>query len=259
MHAEVKKLVVKSALRIIDPESLQVDPSYQRDVKVKHKRIVSEFDETAFGVPLVGEREDGTLWIVDGLQRLTAWKKLGKAKIRCEVFNSKGPEDEARIFTLVNLNRTKLTAGEQFKGMLTAGDQLAWQIKECVEGCGFYLSLSGGNKAKKNSVSCISALVAVAKLHGVEPIKFALEIARDIWPEDSNAVCAKMVLGLCRWYVKHEGLFDREKIEAKLKTITPYKVMYVATQSNVAGGAVDYSMAEVIEKVYKKRTMRKKP
>jgi hypothetical protein len=75
---KVMGLVVKSALRVVKLSDLSVDQSYQREVKSGHKSIVSDFNEEALGVPLVGQRSDGSLWIVDGLQRVTALKKLGR-------------------------------------------------------------------------------------------------------------------------------------------------------------------------------------
>ena len=94
-----KMLTTERALRIVAVADLQVDPSYQRCVKPNHKKIARDFDPNALGVPLVGQREDHSLWIVDGQQRVEALKLLGKVNVRVEVFASKGPEHEAHVFT----------------------------------------------------------------------------------------------------------------------------------------------------------------
>src|SRR5262249_39485041 len=100
-----ERLGVKAAVREGPLEMLKSDPTYQRDVKRGHKKIVADFNETALGVPLVGEREKGTLWIVDGLQRITALRKLNWTHVKAEVFASKGPEHEAEIYRIINGNR----------------------------------------------------------------------------------------------------------------------------------------------------------
>src|SRR5688572_29909905 len=127
--SSLKKLVTKSALRTVDLDLLAVDSAYQRDVRHGHKKIIADFNDQALGIPLIGEREDSTLWIVDGLQRITALKALGKTKARVEVFASKGIEHEAEVFKLVNLNRTKLKPVEEFKALLAAHDKESWDIK----------------------------------------------------------------------------------------------------------------------------------
>ena len=90
---------------------------------------------------VAGRSADGTLWVVDGQQRLEALKKLGKTTVRVQVFASKGPEHEAKIYGYVNGNRTNLTTSELYLSKLTAGDEFAWRVKEIIEEEGFGLHL----------------------------------------------------------------------------------------------------------------------
>ena len=255
VKTEVKKLVTKSALRILDIETLQVDPSYQRDVKPRHRRIVSDYNANAIGIPLVGEREDGTLWIVDGLQRITALKKLNHAKVRAETFNSHGPEHEAEVFKLVNMNRTKLTAGEEFRALLAAGDALAWSIKEVVEKAGHALRfVKGGNNRKAGSrdVFCFSTMIRFVRLSGVACLEFALKTADECWPNDPLGVHNSMVGGLCTYHARAKGLVDIEKLYPKLKKTTAHAVLYAANLANT-GNNLWTTVADHIDKVGKKR------
>lgn len=254
-----KRTVVKSALKIVPVANLQVDPSYQRDVKAKHKRIVADFNEEALGIPLVGEREDGGLWIVDGLQRITALKKLGRKDVRAEVFASRGPEHEAEVFKLVNLNRTKLTSAEQFRAMLTCHDELSWKIKEAVESCGYKIVLGktgskGGNADEQASfqLTCISTLVTMADRHGVDPIKFALNCIKESWPNDRMGTNNGIVSGLGCFYRRNDGVVDLERLIPRLQTATPHKIIYAANQATLSNNRVD-AIADVLEKLYRKR------
>lgn len=252
---KVMGLVVKSALRVVKLADLSVDQSYQREVKTGHKSIVSDFNEEALGVPLVGQRSDGSLWVVDGLQRVTALKKLGRTTVRAEVFASKGGEHEAEVFRLVNLNRTKLTVQERFRALLASHDPMAWKVKEAVESCGYKLRLRGGRQSggERSELTCISTLMFLSTLKGgMESIKFALLAAKEGWPGDLVGTHHLMVSGLAIFYGRHEGVVDLDRLYPRLRTITPQKVLYAAGQASISGNK-GHAVADVLEKVYRKR------
>jgi hypothetical protein len=265
-------MVQKAALRIVDLDKIQVDQSYQRTVKPKHKRIIADFNPDALGVPLVGEREDGSLWIVDGLQRITALEEMGRKQLRAEVFASRGPEHEAEVFKIVNANRTRLSAGELFHAALTAGDELAWKIKKIVEESGFVLNLIGpstnspihGTKLHQSSayadgraVSCVNTMQTIVKGHGKEEkkygevaLRFALRVAKEAWPGDPLGLYNIMLGGLAKFYIRRQGKFDQEVFVNKAKTVQPQKLL------NSAGlGVFDKTsnMVELLEKIYRKK------
>lgn len=168
-----KRTVKGSALKVLYLDGIQTDPSYQRDVVAGHKKIIADFDPVAFGVPLVGEREDGTLWIVDGLQRITALRKMGKKTMRAEVFRSQGPEHEASVFRKVNKNRTGLKPLQLFQAALTEGNEEAWAVKNVAEEYGFKIpkthSPSPANSSPENiavTLSCVNAVQYIYKRGG---------------------------------------------------------------------------------------------
>ncbi len=244
---------------MLDLEDIQVDTSYQRPVKGGHKKIMADFNEDALGIPLVGEREDGTLWVVDGQQRLTALKKLNKKTVRAEVFNSKGPEHEAEIFKLVNLNRTKLTPGEMFKARLTSGDALAWSIKEVVEACGHVIatSSSGGGNSKYNTSKYVAGVntllhMATTKGQGIEAIRFALKTVGAAWPEDRFGVNNNVLAALGNFYSKQKGEVDSERLVSRLQLTNPVKLLYKASSMSTGNNKV-HDLVDLIEEAYRKR------
>ena len=259
-----QRTVVKAALKVLSLSSLNTDSSYQRDVKGKHKKIVAEFNEEALGIPLIGEREDGTLWIVDGLQRITALRKMGKKEVRCEVFASNGPNHEAEVFKLVNMNRTRLTPSEEFRALLTAGDKLAWGIKEAVEAEGFTVRLIGksnqggttseADERAARQLTCINTLVGIARHNGTDPIRFTLRTIARAWPGDRNGPHNIIVGGLAAYFIRRDGIVDEERLVPRLQLTTPQKIMYATVQSSVGGGGSrDDACADVIEKINRKR------
>lgn len=258
--ADYRKLVTKAALRVLDVEAVKADPAYQRDVKSGHRKIVADFNEEALGIPVVGERADGSLWVVDGYQRLTALKKLNRPKVRAEVFRSDGPEHEARIFKLINMNRTRLTPSEQFRALLAAQDETAWKIKETVEAAGFALILGGSGRSAKTStetgstyVNCVSTLQQICRTNGFDALTFALTAVKAAWPDDVLRTRDYIIHGLAVFWTRNEGVVDLDRLTPRLTKTTPHAVMYTASQAGNLSGHKAYAVADVIEKVYKKR------
>jgi hypothetical protein len=250
--------VTKGALKVLDLDQLQTDLAYQRDVKAKHKKIVAEFNEEALGIPVVGERADGTLWIVDGLQRITALRTLGRLRVRAEVFASRGSEHEAEVFKLINLNRTKLSPQEEFKALLTSHDEAAWRIKAACEGKGFTIMTttgkSGSLEKSAMQLTCINTLRNVEQNWGVEPLEFALDVIKAAWPGDPLGVYHYMVGGLAIFFIRHEKIVDLPRLVVRLGTTTPQRMLYTALQMSVGTGGRNSQIADIVAKFYRKRT-----
>lgn len=261
LHEAKRKLVSKSALRVINLDQINFDPSYQREVKSKHKRIVTSFNPDALGIILVAEREDGTLWCVDGRQRVTALIKMERKTVRAEVFKSDGPEHEAMVFKLVNMNRMAITPPEEFRALLTAGDELAWKIKETVEKAGFKLTLTSTGRQKgecgNNAINAINCLMRNCRKYGTEPLKFTLETIKAAWPEDRVANSNGMLAGLMLLHVRMKGIVDSERLLQRLRSVTPHKILYQASQEVLSTNQWA-AVADVLERLYKKRSQAKK-
>lgn len=246
---EVHKMVTKAAVRKVLLESLLVDTSYQREVKGGHTKIVDNFDEDALGILLVAEREDGTLWIVDGLQRVTALKKLGHSSVLARVFSSDGPEHEAHVFKRVNLDRTKLSPLELFRSLLAAQDADAWALKESVEAQQFRISTDSRSPM---SLRCVSMLQRVQCVHGLDALAFSLECCRDAWPGERVTLWSDIIYGLAWFYSEAGASVDMAVMKAKMATTTPQKIMYAARRQSLSNSPRS-EVLELLKKLYKKR------
>lgn len=256
------RLIVKKAQRVVRLEALQTDQSYQRGVKGKVSTIVNTFNEIALGVPLVGQRADGSLWIVDGLQRITALRRMNWTEVKCEVFASEGPEHEARMFKDVNLNRTRLKPQEEFRALLTAQDEDAWAIKNAVEAEGFGVELGRDGKSNERrslQLTSINTLRYVYREWGTAPITFALRVIKAMWPGDPIGSHSHIIEGLARFYNRMDGAVDMERLANRLSGSVPSKVIYTAQQMTIGHGGLGGKVSSVVEQMYTKRFGRKGP
>lgn len=254
-----KRTVSGSALKVIHLVDIKVDPSYQRDaVDRAWKKIMADFNPQALGVPVLGERDDGTLWVVDGLQRITALKKMNKKEVRAEVFASKGPEHEAEVFKLINKNRTGLKPLQMFHAMLTAQDKSAWDIKRIAEEYDFIIpkhtkaSPSGGT-SNETRAKQLGSIVAVQKIYGwggEQALRFVLKVISQCWADDDQRTRDTIMFGLYRFWDRQEASVDIERLVPRLNTTTPAKIIYSA---NAMAGDRSANASDIFLRLYRKR------
>jgi hypothetical protein len=259
--------VQKNALRVVSLDDLKADQSYQRPENDRAPRKMAEnYDPVAFGIPLVGEREDGSLWIVDGQQRIAALRLRVKNKVtanaqkwvRVEIFKSEGPEHEAAVFKKINKDRTQLKPLQLFNAMLVAGDQHVWKIKELVEKHGFKIPKSNGRPGGARTtdenramyVSAVNQLSKILARGGEKSLEFVLSVVKEVWDTDPLRTKSEILGGLWQFWIRHKGVVDLERLVPRLNSTKPQKILYSAGMgvSNAEG-----NVADVIERVYRKR------
>jgi hypothetical protein len=207
--------LLKTENRKIIVDELNISDSYQRTlVPARVNRIAKNLDQDAFGSLTVGQRRDGTYWVVDGMQRLTAARKLGIAMVPCDVFQSDGQEHEARVFRLKNRERTNVSACALFRAQLTEGDEQTIRIAEVVKEAGLKLSL----RDEGSHYPYIKAVKALERSYvrvGGEGLLNALAIITEAWPGESGSLAGDMIDGMC-WFIKKNSPFDRDRLVSRL-------------------------------------------
>lgn len=118
------KAQFNSSQRMIQASKLKCD-KYQRDEvsKTNTQRTAKNFDPIAFVNLVVGERSDGSLWVVDGRQRMLGGMEAGIDSFPCLVFKSNGPAHEAAVFDRINTGRTRVSAASRFNARVMAGSE----------------------------------------------------------------------------------------------------------------------------------------
>ena len=214
--------LLKTENRKINVDELQISDAYQRTiVSSRVKRIAKNLDQDAFGSLTVGYRRDDSLWVVDGMQRLTAARELGIVMVPCDVFESDGQEHEARVFRLKNRERTSVSALALFNAQLTEGDTQTLEIAAVVKNSGLKLRLRDEGGQGWPYIKAVKALERSFQRVGKDGLEQSLRILMEAWPGEAGALQGDMIEGVCWFIKKHEG-FDEQRLTERLskKSIT---------------------------------------
>jgi hypothetical protein len=219
--------LLKTENKKIAVEELNISDAYQRTiVPARVNRIAKNLDQDAFGSLTVGQRRDGSYWVVDGMQRLTAARKLGIAMVPCDVFQSDGQEHEARVFRLKNRERTNVSACALFKAQLTEGDEQSIQIAEVVKDAGLKLALRDEG-SHYPYLKAVKALERSFQRVGRDGLSLALSIIIQSWPGEDGSLQGDMIEGMC-WFIKKCPDLDRDRLVNRLSKKSVMSVLRAA-------------------------------
>jgi hypothetical protein len=243
--------VIKTKNRILSIDSLQICDAYQRTVvRARVNHIKKHFDQDALGSLCVGERSDGSFWIVDGQQRCTALREMGIDRVPCDIFESRGKSHEAQIFRQKNKHRTSVSARTNFKAALTEGDTQAIAIQAAVESAGMHMMLDGGSKGWPQ-VCCVGALSSIFEDGGAEHLTRVLNIVCTAWKGEDDALQGTILQGLGLFLIKAD--VEDKRLIQKMKKVEPMAVVRFAdSQRKLLGGGRAGAVATAFLNFYNK-------
>jgi hypothetical protein len=234
---------------------LRVDQLYQRGVvSLKNSRsIATDFSWQAFGALTVGYRNDNSYHIVDGQQRFNAVKMRNdyglKAqnesisyidKVPCLVFQSSGPDHEARVFRNINMCRKPVRALDRWKSALTGKTEPETEINHWLT--------YGENGAGFMSTLGFPSFSVVAKSTQRDQLKFTSLIIYT-WKIDSEATKRALMSQATLMRdneplseILHRGLFNlyRNRTKNKLDICSP---QFINAIQNAGGGSACLTLA----------------
>jgi hypothetical protein len=112
-----------NAIEMVRPDQITTDPRVQRPIdSARVTAIVTNFKESALGLPLVSRREDGTMVCLDGQTRIAVLlrKNLGAVPRQMVVHRGLTLAEEAELFRLHNDSKG-LTPQVKFRIALVEG------------------------------------------------------------------------------------------------------------------------------------------
>ena len=214
---------------MVEIDIINFDPSYQRPEvsETNTLAIARAFSWASFGALVVMERQNKSLWCVDGRQRWTAAKKRGDIQVvPCMVFQSNGRNHEAMAFLDLNTHRKYVSAIHKFMASVKAG------LKKHVE-IARWLELHGvvvGDSASGHLVISFPDVFIRTWEQDAESAKRAIVTQLKIVTE--GALSSYLHKGL--WYLEHSGIDTSPQAE---------KLIRIGGLSRILGSIEDVARA----------------
>jgi hypothetical protein len=250
----------KPETRMIDVDELNVAAEYQREMIVPHvNEMERNYDPQAVGFILVGQREDGSYWVIDGFQRVSTATKLGIQRVPCEVVQSSGPAFEAALFRK-RARRRNLSAHQLFKALVAEGNEEAVEMLCVINGVG--LNVTGMAQSRKGgSISCVNACRDSFRRGGPEHLRLVLETLKKSWGGGhDNAYHQAMVGGLSLFLYRYQGDVDLKRLINKMAAESPAHVLGQAKPFKLMhGGSRDKAVGHAFLVYYNVGVRRKLP
>lgn len=216
---------------------LKVDEAYQRLIVPRQVRLIADnYNEVAFGRILVGQRTDGSKWVVDGQQRHRAALTLLMDTVPCVVFESKGRADEAEMFVMYNAHRTGMRGLDIFRAAVVAGDKDSVALLSLVEQHGFTIK----NSTTPECIKCVGRLFHYwRRSNGRDVVGRALTLLKEAWFGDTDAIHSTSIGGVCAFVTAYFDDYDPERLVKTMKKVRAADLMnYARGQSKImANGA----------------------
>jgi len=232
------------------------EDGYQRDVKSIAPKIAKNYDPEKFGALQVGKRSDGTFWVVDGQQRLTAAKLRKLRKVPCCVFDSRGPKHEAAIYSSVNNDKAKMAAIDTWRSDVVAEDPKVLAIEKVISEYG-YTVVDAASSWKQ--IGCPNMLRSMHEYVGINGMKQIFEVLSKTWPEtmgiNGNAALGAMCLMLRKFSADFDGqIFIKRLSKKDLPTLVTIADRENAAFSKSAGYSRYKCLLLQFVKAYNRRT-----
>lgn len=186
---------------LVKVEDLVIDMSYQREPNTKKVSLIARtYNPDAIGVLICSAREDGTIAVIDGGHRVAAMHMLNLSHetVDCLIYFGLSIEEEAKIFHLMNDNRTKPKTQDLFKSKVAAGDIDALTVKAILDQNGLVV----GNAPGMNIVRAIGTLMDLYKKTDSKNIGNVLNILSHAFDKhstsfnDASLIATSMILNV---------------------------------------------------------------
>jgi len=234
----------------VPADDIRVNPAAQRDFRPAWANdILSNFDIEKFQVPHVAQREDGTLYALDGQHSIWAYREYFGEGQQVQVWLHERLTEQGEADLFLALNNKKAVDGlAKFKVGVTAGRETECDIDRIVRANGCYVG-GGGN----NQPNAIQAVAALYKLYSYSPeiLGKTLRIIRDSFNRDGGFE-RPILLGIGMVLARYPQA-DEERLVSRLSALRNgwNGVIQKATAKREATGCrVDEGAAAAVVDVY---------
>jgi len=247
------KVTEQGIVDYVDFKSLSIDDQYQRPLNSKlMQHLAKHFNWKLFGIPTVGRRRIGGLYIIDGHHRVEALHRRGfMGELLCLIVDTT-PEEEAEIFWQVQEYRRSIQPLERFKAKLFAHDCSAVEIQNVCLSLG--ITIPQQYKGKSRPAKYCEAVVALEEVHdgknGNETLYLILEALISIWPDAPDALSGIAIRGM-RLFFRRWPDAELKILIAKCSMLDPSVITQKAVDvARLLGHSAAGSWADALQKEY---------
>lgn len=182
----------------VELATLKTDREYQRLPPAAHvRRITRDLDPVLLGFLTVGERADGSRWLIDGQCRCLGLQARGVSHWWAIVHPSNGQEFEADLFVKLNRGRKGLTGLQLYHSGLAAGDPETLAVDQVVQERGFEVPRQvTGKGVRWPQLACPGKLYAIYREGGEEGLHRTLDVLARSWEEHDEACRDSVIEGV---------------------------------------------------------------
>lgn len=218
--------------------------TYQRRQRDKIKDIAQNWSDLQVGKLKVSYR-DGTFWVFDGYQRLTAARIRGIDRLPCDIYENLSQKDEAMMLANQDENRTPISPYERLHAEASVGVMPGLDIMTICKNQGIQLVSS-----RRPAAGCCGnarKLVDIYRHLGREALIWVLDTIRYCGWSESYGGYSGTVLSALRKVYRKSTYIDigvvRKRIAQRVNGQSPHAII-IKAQSEFPRKDSDASLAE---------------
>lgn len=241
-------------IQLVNLADLSVDRSYQRPVTAKMERMGQNWKPAIAGVLTLSKRDDGTLWILDGQNRVGAALIAGQPQLEADIKENLTLEEEARLFDELNSTHTNVSAIDRFKARKVYKDPEALDIDAIVSDFGGTIAEKQTAKwAQDSSIKAVYTLNRVYNKLGRAGLKDILSIINDSWGGVDSETTSELTLGGIAEFLQRNPRFDRSRLVRRLNEEGLSNIKRMAhAHGQIFGGSGNRNFYRAMVEVYNK-------
>lgn len=241
-------------LQWIRLDELFIDRQYQRHVLERGKRnikaMVQEFSWALFGALVIGRRGLTRYAVIDGQHRAIAAALRGDiAKVPCIVLQG-GQQQEARAFSAINSNVTRIHPLQAFRASVVAGDHDSLATVRVVEAAGAKISPYPKQELGEGETQSLAVIRQLVRNYGPRFTTLVLRFLRTLDPNTGLSQVA--IQGAARVLNEHEEWLPRlDELAAKVARGRAGQVTAIEREAKerkvLYGGTIWLNFASLLE------------
>lgn len=254
--------------RWVDPSCVILPVEYQRieffdeaghmiqKFNTRQKQIGEGFNPLKFKVPIICERQNKSLYAIDGAHRIRAASYIGLPKIKCAVFSGLTLKEEAEIFESQREGKN-VEPMTLYKSGLTSEHADCFSVMRVLSSFQMHAQTALHNSG---DIACVGTLRLIVRRYGEDVLKSTLQLIQDTWGFDHpEPKSGQWLLSIAEFFVipAKNGVIDLDHLKKSWRMVAPITIQQHSKRIIVVEGVnARRAIARVLETIATKRRRR---